>query len=521
MVRIRTLSRTSLLAVMTLACAAACGSSTISEPAPYPQYITYPAAPVAAEPVVQTAAPVSAPVMLSDDQLNQLMGPIALYPDPLLAEMLPASTYPQDIAAAAQWLQNNPNSTQDAIDAQSWDPTVKAMAHYPTVLQYMAGNMAWTQAVGAAFINQPQDVMDSVQALRVLAQSNANLQSNTDAQVVQDNGAIQIEPVSPEMIYVPVYDPVLVYTQPCPVVYGPAYPIGPWCDNAFNWGGFFIVVGDGWDHHDHHPGDGDHRPHNGDHGGHAPGTVPTGRWTHNPAKPAPEVNVSTVHQLGLDRPTAPHIPGGNRGTRQTSDNASNRPLPVPSRNRIGSLPIKPNSPSGVAAALHPATPTAASPRPLAPTATPVVPEQPAKTPVLRAPHLTDQTPTFSAPAPHVSVPAPRAQAPRVFAPAAPVVAAPQEAAPAPHLTLPRPQIAPLQINSPAPRGSDAEISPRLSAPHFDAPAPAPTPRVVFAPPPQVAPSAPATLSHGPSGFDNQGVPASFQATESVGGHGHR
>ena len=106
--------------------------------------------------------------------------------------------------------------------------------------------MDWTQAVGAAFLNQPQDVMDSVQRLRALAQANQNLQNTAQEQVVADDGAIRIEPVNPDVIYVPAYDPVLIYAQPCPVTFGIGFPIGLWFSNDFDWHQHWVIAGGGW-----------------------------------------------------------------------------------------------------------------------------------------------------------------------------------------------------------------------------------------------------------------------------------
>src|SRR5580692_6456369 len=100
---------------------------------------------------------------LSGDQLDQLLGPIALYPDPLLAELLPASTFPTEIVMADRYLQGGGDPGQ--IENQPWDPSVQAMAHYPDVLKWMDDNLTWTTALGQAFANQQQDVMDSIQRL--------------------------------------------------------------------------------------------------------------------------------------------------------------------------------------------------------------------------------------------------------------------------------------------------------------------------------------------------------------------
>ncbi|HWE01472.1 MAG TPA: DUF2950 family protein [Tepidisphaeraceae bacterium] len=163
----------------------------------YPQYVQYP----------QGAPPVTpgAPVTLSADQLDQLLAPIALYPDPLLSLIFPAATYPQDIAAAEQWLSATPNVTESAIDAQNWDPSIKGLLHYPTVLKMMSVQIDWTQTLGAAFLNQRQDVLNSVQRLRARAQALNNLQSGPQEQVITDGNAIRIEPVDPNTLYVPTY----------------------------------------------------------------------------------------------------------------------------------------------------------------------------------------------------------------------------------------------------------------------------------------------------------------------------
>ena len=145
----------------------------------YPQYVQYPQG---APPV--TPAVSGAQVSLTADQIDQLLGPIALYPDPLLSLIFPAATYPQDVAVAEQWLAATPSPTEADIAAQSWDASIKGLVHYPTVLAMMSGQIDWTQAVGAAFVNQQKDVLNSVQRLRAQAQAAQNLQTTSQEQVL-------------------------------------------------------------------------------------------------------------------------------------------------------------------------------------------------------------------------------------------------------------------------------------------------------------------------------------------------
>ena len=147
---------------MTLACLCSIGAIVRGQAdfdAPqYPQYVQYPQG---GPPV--TPAESDAPVVLSPDQLDHLLGPIALYPDPLLSLIFPAATYPQQVQDAEHWLASTPNPTEAAIAAQNWDNSIKGLVHYPRVLKMMNDQIDWTQAVGAAFLNQQPDVLASVQ----------------------------------------------------------------------------------------------------------------------------------------------------------------------------------------------------------------------------------------------------------------------------------------------------------------------------------------------------------------------
>ena len=178
------------------------------------------------------------PSLLTAPEIDQLTAPIALDPDPLLAVILPASTYPNDIAAADNWLRSNPQPTDDQINGQPWDPAVKVIVHYPKLFTQLAGNMEWTQALGAAFVNQQQDVMDSIQRLRAQAQAAGNLYTTPQQNVVVEQGMVEIVPVSTDYLYVPVYDPYLVYVRPCPY----------WFDNCGSFG-LFLDFGFDWGHH--------------------------------------------------------------------------------------------------------------------------------------------------------------------------------------------------------------------------------------------------------------------------------
>ena len=182
----------------------------------------------------------------SPEQLDQLLGPIALYPDPLVALILPASTVPSDITLAARYLAAN--GAPGGIDAQPWDPSVKALAHYPEVVQWMNSNLDWTQALGAAFAQQPADVMKSIQQLRVQARAAGTLVDTPQQQVVLEGDDIRIVPAQANIIYVPEYDPAIVYETPVGyagpfITFGLGFPVGVWLGYQCDWDDFGIWVG--------------------------------------------------------------------------------------------------------------------------------------------------------------------------------------------------------------------------------------------------------------------------------------
>lgn len=158
---------------------------------------------------------------LSPDQLDQLLAPIALYPDSLLAQILTASTYPEQVAVANQWLQqmqaqgySSPDQIAGAVAAQNWDPSVKGLTAVPQVLSMMDQNLEWTTQLGNAYFNQPQDVMHSVQALRERAQAAGTLQNTPQESMSYDQGAIALSSPTPDNVYVPAYNPWEAYGAP-------------------------------------------------------------------------------------------------------------------------------------------------------------------------------------------------------------------------------------------------------------------------------------------------------------------
>ena len=185
-------------------------------------------------------------VTYSPEQLDQLVGPIALYPDPLIALILPASTVPSDITLAARYLAAN--GAPDGIDAQPWDPSVKGLARYPDVVKWMNDNLDWTQALGAVFAQQPADVMKSIQQLRVEARAAGTLVDTPQQRVDVEGDNIRIVPAQPDTIYVPEYDPAVVYESPVGyagpfITFGLGCPVGAWLGYQCDWDDFGIWVG--------------------------------------------------------------------------------------------------------------------------------------------------------------------------------------------------------------------------------------------------------------------------------------
>lgn len=249
-----------------------------------------------------TAAPAAKPGFTTA-QIDQWVAPIALYPDPLLSQVLMASTYPANVVQAVQWSRDNPGRQGDsaiqAVAGQPWDPSVKSLVAFPQLMALMGENPEWVQNLGDAFLAQPQDVMDSVQKLRLLAQKTGSLKSTPQQtvttspkkSVVAAGGAssppstvIKIEPADPQVVYVPSYDPSTVYgTWPntaLPPVYLPPPPGEQFASSFVQGFGYSLGVAttyalfsnidwdDDDDHHHHHDDDHHHDgygyQHNGD-----------------------------------------------------------------------------------------------------------------------------------------------------------------------------------------------------------------------------------------------------------------
>ncbi|MEI5997653.1 DUF3300 domain-containing protein [Paraburkholderia bengalensis] len=183
--------------------------------------------PLAVGVVAPTDAVAQTPAKVSNQQLDSLTAPIALYPDALLAQVLMAATFPQDVDAAAAWSKANTQYKGDdavkAVASEPWDPSVQSLVAFPQVLATMASKPDWVTQLGNAFLAQPNDVMDSVQRLRKQAQSAGNLKSSEQQKVIVEQNTIQIEPANPQVVYVPTYNPTVVYgTWPYPA-YPPVY----------------------------------------------------------------------------------------------------------------------------------------------------------------------------------------------------------------------------------------------------------------------------------------------------------
>jgi Protein of unknown function (DUF3300) len=155
---------------------------------------------------------------LAAQQLEQLVAPIALYPDSLVAEVLAASTYPQQIMQAAQWRRAQGYAPAEQIaagaNAQNWDPSVKGLTAFPQVLAELDQNLRWTTDLGNAYYNQPKDLLQAVQVMRQRAQAAGNLENTPQETVSYDQGNIEVAPANPQVVYVPAYNPWAVYGQP-------------------------------------------------------------------------------------------------------------------------------------------------------------------------------------------------------------------------------------------------------------------------------------------------------------------
>ena len=215
-----------------------------------------------------TGAPAPPYAQQTPEQLQQLVAPIALYPDSLVAQILAASTFPEQVVEADRFVQAHPDlkgkALGDAVDSQPWDPSVKALTAFPTVLGNMDKNLSWTSSLGDAYYNQQQDVMAAVQVMRQRAEQAGNLKTTSQIKVKTQGPDIVIEPADPDVVYVPAYDPWAVYGDPLlpwpgwyeypgiwfggPYLsFGIGFPIGWFGGFGWGWGHW------GFDWHHHYP----------------------------------------------------------------------------------------------------------------------------------------------------------------------------------------------------------------------------------------------------------------------------
>ena len=197
---------------------------------------------------------------LSAEQMDNLLAPIALYPDPLLAQIFPASTFVDQVDQAARWLRSNKDNPAK-IDTQNWDVSVKSVGHYPQVIYMMSDKLDWTTALGQAYVNQSTDVLTSVQRLRARAKAAGYLATTPQQIVIVEKEVIKVVPAQPQVIYVPTYNPQVVYVQPAApstgtvvaaaaISFGVGLAIGAWLNNDCNWYSHTVYYhgwhGSGW-----------------------------------------------------------------------------------------------------------------------------------------------------------------------------------------------------------------------------------------------------------------------------------
>jgi len=308
---------------------------------------------------------------LPNEELDSLVAPIALYPDPLLAQTLAASTYPLEVIQLQQWMDRNKNlkdkALADAVAKQPWDPSVQALAAYPDVVQRMAGNIQWTTDLGNAFLAQQSDVMNAVQRMRGKAEGKGTLKT-TAQQTVQTKTVeggkqvVVIEPAQPNVVYVPSYDPEVVYGAP-----PPAYPYYPYTYPGYYpgmglaWGAAGFALGAAWGggywgNCDWNHGDVNINNNNNFNKNNNFNRQQGGKFQHNPQHRgnAPYGNRQTANKFGgqgaRGQGGTGNRPGGGAGTRPGGGGAGTRPGGGGAGNRPGGGAGAGNRPGGGAGA---------------------------------------------------------------------------------------------------------------------------------------------------------------------------
>ncbi len=251
---------------------------------------------------------------ISPDQLDSLVAPVALYPDPMLAQTLAASTYPLEIIQLQQWLLKNPGlkdqALADAVAKESWDPSIQALAGLPEVVKRLADDIRWTTDLGNAFLAQQSELMEAVQRMRKKAQDKGNLKSTeqqkVETKVIENKSVIVVEQANPQVVYVPSYDPVVVYgppVYPYPPIYYP--PPGYYAAGLAISFGVGVMMGAFWS------------------GGWCCGTG----WGNNNITINNNNNFNRNSNIGGNRPSQLPSSGGNR----SNIGAGNRPSQQPAR----------------------------------------------------------------------------------------------------------------------------------------------------------------------------------------------
>jgi hypothetical protein len=375
--------------------------------------------------------------------LEQLTAPVALYPDAILAQVLVACSYPDDVISAAQWL--SAGNDPQGIDDQDWDLSVKGVARYPSALNYMASHADWMNDLGDAFVNQESDVMTSVQLLRAQANAAGNLVSNDQQQVVIDGDVVEIIPADPQVIYVPQYDPQVVYVErrllvgerwePL-VTFGVGIRVGDWLRHDCDWDDHAVYVGDWgrdrpwWHRDDHRDGEPAHR-----YADYRPGTyrstnitnirnttvinnrtevrntvtnvAQNGRWQRDSRKPAPRPASMTVNRAPNPRSGTGYPPARPAAERIASEPSppSNVAVPQDARGAVSARASSRGQRSRQ-------TTAQAMPKPVGRPAPAPAAARPAPAPVAARPAAPAQPAARPEPAPRAAKPARAAPAPR-------------------------------------------------------------------------------------------------------------
>jgi len=303
------------------------------------------------------------------DQLDSLVAPIALYPDPLLSQVLVASTYPLEIVQLQQWLEKNKDlkdkALADAVQKQDWDASIQALAALPDVAKYLADNIKWTTDLGNAFLAQQSDVMDAAQRMRKKAKDSGNLKSTeqqkVETKVVENKQVIVVEQANPQVVYVPTYNPTVVYGPPVypypPITYPPpgyyaagmAISFGIGVAMGAAWGGGW-GYGCGWGGNNNiYINNNNNFVRNTNVNRNTNVSNRTNNWQHNPQHRGgtPYPNRSTANQFGgttrgdslANRQANARQNQSQRGNRQqagVSDRSNNRPQQVSDRQRVDS-----------------------------------------------------------------------------------------------------------------------------------------------------------------------------------------